>query len=427
VRSLRSVRTATRAVYLVLSLGLGIAWFTILAVAFTTGVGLLVTLVGIPVLVGAVWITRPMADLERALVGALLGARTEGHYRRPSRDGVWPAVTARIAEAQTWKDVAYLLCQLPLGVLWFTLTALAIGVPLWLLLAPVYYWALPNGIQLGLFDADTLPEAVALVPAGALLVVPARYAIDGMGIAHAAWARLLLHSEPDPELAAKVVDARSAQARIIEAADAERRRIERDLHDGAQQRLVALSLKLGMARTRMEDADGAAVRLVDEAHAESKAALAELRDLARGIHPAILTDHGLGAALHELAGRTPVPTAVAEAPDDRLPPAVETAAYFVVAECLANVAKYAQAGSATVRVRREVGRLVVEIIDDGVGGADPRRGSGLRGLTDRVGALDGTLDVASPPGEGTRVRAEIPLGQPAGRELESGGGARPPA
>ena len=238
------------------------------------------------------------------------------------------------------------------------------------------------------------------MPIGALLVVPARYLIDGMGIAHGYWARLLLHSEPDPELTAKVVDARSAQARIIAAADAERRRIERDLHDGAQQRLVALSLKLGMARKRLgDDADGLALQLVDEAQAESRAALEELRDLARGIHPAVLTDRGLAAALRELAVRATVPTEVVEAPEARLlPRRSRRTAYFVVAECLTNVGKYAQATSATVRVRPEVGRLVVEVVDDGVGGADAERGSGLRGLADRVGALSGTPRGREPPG-----------------------------
>jgi signal transduction histidine kinase len=204
---------------------------------------------------------------------------------------------------------------------------------------------------------------------------------------------------------------RSSQARIIEAADEARRRIERDLHDGAQQRLVALSLKLGMARKRLESPDGSesAGVLVAEAHEESKLALAELRDLARGIHPAILTERGLGPAIEELASRAPIPVTVEEVPDGRMAPSAEAAAYFVVAECLANVAKYAQAHEATVRARREVGRVVVEVSDDGVGGADPASGSGLRGLADRVEALDGALTVRSIAGAGTTVRAEIPL------------------
>jgi signal transduction histidine kinase len=404
------VLTVKRAVYLLLSLGLGTTWFVILVVGLSTGIGLLITLLGIPILVGVLYATRPMTDLERALVSGLLEADVTGQYRRPQSEGMWSSIRARVADPQTWKDIAYLACQFPLGIIWFVLTTIAIVVPPALLLAPLYYWAPADGIQILFWDVDSLPEALLLVPIGALLLVPARYLIDGMGIAHGYWARLLLHAEPDPELTAKVDDARSAQARIIAAADAERRRIERDLHDGAQQRLVSLSLKLGMARKRLgENADDTTLRLVDEAQEESRAALEELRDLARGIHPAVLSDRGLGAALRELATRATVPTDVVEAPEARLLPAVEATAYFVVAECLTNIGKYAQATSASVRVRPEVGRLVVEVVDDGVGGAEAGRGSGLRGLADRVGALNGSLEVASPPGHGTRVRAEIPL------------------
>jgi signal transduction histidine kinase len=408
-----AVLTVKRAVYLLLSVGLGTTWFVILVVGLSTGIGLLITLLGIPILVGVLYATRPMADLERALVHGLLDAPATGHYRRPDSDGMWASIRTRVADPQTWKDTAYLACQFPLGIIWFTLTCIAVVVPPALLLAPAWSWIPPapaGGIQIAFWTVDTWPEAIIGVPVGALLLVPARYLIDGLGIAHAYWARLLLRSEPDPELTAKVDDARSAQARIIAAADAERRKIERDLHDGAQQRLVALSLKLGMARKRLgDDADGMTLRLVEEAQAESRAALEELRDLARGIHPAVLSDRGLGVALRELASRATVPTDVVEAPEARLLPAVEATAYFVVAECLTNIGKYAHASSASVRVRPEVGRLVVEVVDDGIGGAEPDRGSGLRGLADRVGALNGSLEVASPSGHGTRVRAEIPL------------------
>jgi signal transduction histidine kinase len=164
-----------------------------------------------------------------------------------------------------------------------------------------------------------------------------------------------------------------------------------------------------MARARLDGADDAAKTLVAEAHDESKLALAELRDLARGIHPAVLTDRGLAAALDDLAARSVVPVDVRAAPADRLPSAVEATAYFVVAECLANVAKYAGAQSAWVRVRENGARLDIEVGDDGAGGADPLNGSGLRGLTDRVGALDGELTVHSPAGHGTIVRAVVPL------------------
>ncbi len=203
---------------------------------------------------------------------------------------------------------------------------------------------------------------------------------------------------------------RQSRARIVEAASIERRRLERNLHDGAQQRLVSLSLSLRLAQARITKDPESAEALLNAAADELAHALEELRELARGIHPAVLTDRGLEPALQALLSRAPMSVTLAEAPEERLPEAVEAAAYYVVAEALTNVAKYAQASSATVRVVRENGRAVVEIADDGVGGADPTNGSGLRGLADRVEALDGRLNVESEPGNGTTIRAEIPVG-----------------
>jgi signal transduction histidine kinase len=200
---------------------------------------------------------------------------------------------------------------------------------------------------------------------------------------------------------------RDSRRRIVETADAERRRLERDLHDGAQQRLLGLGMALQLLRTRL-NSDPDASALLTETEAELQQALAELRELARGIHPAVLTDQGLGAAVRTLAARASIPVEVREL-TERLPPHFETAAYFVVAEALANVAKYAQASKAWVTLGpRENGHVVIEVCDDGIGGADPSAGSGLRGLSDRVGALDGALVLDSPPGGGTRIRAELP-------------------
>jgi PAS domain S-box-containing protein len=202
----------------------------------------------------------------------------------------------------------------------------------------------------------------------------------------------------------------ASRARIVEAGDAERRRLERNLHDGAQQRLVALAIQLRLVRARMEADPAAARTLLDGVSADLAQALDELRELARGIHPAILTDRGLGPALEALASRAPVAVDIAELPDERLPHPVEAAAYYVVAEAVTNAAKYADASSVAVRIARTNGRAVVEVADDGVGGADPQRGSGLRGLVDRVEALDGRLSIDSPARRGTRIRAEMPVG-----------------
>jgi PAS domain S-box-containing protein len=207
---------------------------------------------------------------------------------------------------------------------------------------------------------------------------------------------------------------RASRARIVEAGDEARRRLERNLHDGAQQRLVALSLSLRLAQSKVGADPAGAEAVLEAARDELAAALDELRELARGIHPAVLTDRGLAAALETLATRSAIPIEI-ETPAEELPRAVAAAAYYVIAEALANVAKYAGASYATVRVERDDERAVVEVADDGCGGADPSVGTGLRGLADRIAALGGALGIDSPAGGGTRVRAEIPV-QPATQE-----------
>jgi signal transduction histidine kinase len=234
--------------------------------------------------------------------------------------------------------------------------------------------------------------------------------------AGAAAALALENQRLEAELRARIEELRASRARLVEAGDAERRRLERDLHDGAQSRLVALALTLRRARMKVDPGSEAAA-LLDESSAELQASLDELRELARGIHPAILTDRGLEVALRALADRAPVPVSlVVDA--EGLGPSVDTAVYFVVAEALTNVAKYARASSATVVVRRGPRRVTVEVADDGVGGADAASGSGLRGLADRVGALDGRIRLDSPAGRGTTLRAEIPLQNDEGRSSE---------
>ena len=205
----------------------------------------------------------------------------------------------------------------------------------------------------------------------------------------------------------------ASRKRLVEAAQAERRRLERNLHDGAQQRLVALSVTLRLAERQLQRDPEAARESLVRASAELADALEELRELARGLHPAVLTDLGLEAALSALAARVPVPVALTVDLDRRPPEAVEAAAYFIVAEALTNVARYASADSATIVVRRQAAGLLVEVTDDGKGGADPAAGSGLRGLTDRVEALGGRLDIQSRPGRGTTIRAWLPEGDAA--------------
>jgi signal transduction histidine kinase len=224
----------------------------------------------------------------------------------------------------------------------------------------------------------------------------------------AAASMALEHTRLQAEVQAQLEQVRASRARLVEAGDAERRRLERDLHDGAQQRLVTLSLALGMARDRAAEADPELGSLIESASKEAREALTELRELARGIHPAVLTETGLTGAIQALVERSPVATTITAVPHERYPAAIEATAYFVVSEALVNVAKHARADGAQVMIRKFPGRLLVEVSDDGAGGARSEGGSGLRGLADRVASVGGVLRVDSPPGGGTRLEADIP-------------------
>jgi signal transduction histidine kinase len=410
LQSILDVRTYRRILYLLLALPLGVAEFTFLVTAISFGFSTAVTLIGIPVLVGSVYAWRWLADLERGLAGSLVGTEIPSPYR-PDPVGVrwWMRFAARLADPATWKDLAFLLIRLPLGILSFSVTVAVLGFGLRTLFAPVYYGPFADGDWIEWLGVDTLGEAIALMPLGALILLVGVPALGAFARLYGWLALQLLGSNADPELTAQVTELEGARSRIIAAADDERRRIERDLHDGAQQRLVALALNLRMAEQRAVDGDPTAVDLIRGAGEEANLALKELRDLARGIHPAILTNRGLPAALEDLASRATLPVEVVASPAERLPGAVEAAAYFVVSECLANIGKHSNAEEATVAVRAQDGHVTVEVSDDGVGGAALDGGTGMQGLADRVGALSGSLAVDSPPGVGTRVTAVIPL------------------
>jgi signal transduction histidine kinase len=226
--------------------------------------------------------------------------------------------------------------------------------------------------------------------------------------AGAAAALALENERLEAELRAKVEEVRASRSRLVEVGLRQRRRLERDLHDGAQQRLVSLALTLRLAREKLPGDGGDAGRLLDRSREELELALSELRELARGIHPAVLAERGLGPAVTGLANRAPLPVEVRAVPEERLPEHIELTAYFVVSEALTNITKYASASQAWVSVTQRNGRLLLEVGDDGVGGADVARGSGLRGLADRLDAIDGRLYIESEPGRGTTVRATMP-------------------
>jgi signal transduction histidine kinase len=392
--------------YLLLAFPLGVAYFVVLVTGISLGGGLAVLLVGLVVLAATVLATRFMAGVERALAGRLLGVPIP----RPAH--MDPGLTLRqraaslLRDPVTWKSVVFVALKLPTGIVALALLGGAGFVAVVLALAPAIVALTP--VTVFGWILETPGEAAPVVPIGLAGILLLLHLANGMAWLVGLLARVML-GPSSVQLRERVDDLRHAGARIIEAADAERRRLERDLHDGAQQRLVSLSLTLGLAESRLKTDPEAAAPLIGQAREEARLAVQELRELARGLHPAVLSDRGLGPALEALASRAPVPVTVTGVPDERLPPPVEAAAYFVVAEALTNVAKYAQAESATVALALAHGVLRVRISDDGRGGADPWAGTGLRGLHDRVDALDGTLHVDSPPGVGTTLTAELPL------------------
>ena len=383
--------------------------FLVTAISF--GFGTAVTLIGIPVLIGTVYAWRWLAQLERGLIDSLIGIEIPSPYRPDPVGGRWwSRLTARLSDPATWKDLAFLLLQLPLGILSFTVTVAVLGMGIGTLLEPVFYLAVSDATYLGWIDVNSLVAAIALMPLGALILLVGIPALGALGRLYGWLAAQLLGSNADPELTAQVTELEGARSRIIAAADAERRRIERDLHDGAQQRLVALALNLRMAEQRAEDGDPSAAELVRQAGEEANLALKELRDLARGIHPAILTNRGLPAALRgpRLAGHAARGGRghAGRAPARRRRGGGATSSSRSASRTSASTRA---PRAPTVSVTAQDGRVTVEVSDDGVGGAALDGGSGIQGLADRVGALSGHLNVDSAPDAGTRVTAVIPL------------------
>jgi len=298
--------------------------------------------------------------------------------------------------------------QFPLAIATFTVMVAGFGTALALISMPGWVSHVPaKRADLWVLTVSDQPTAWAVTGVGVLLAVVAFGLTYGLTSAEGAWARVMLGVSA-AQLAQRVEELQGSRARVVDAAEAERRRIERNLHDGAQQRLVALAMNLGRARARYDDDPDAARRMLDEAHDDAKLALAELRDLARGLHPAVLTDRGLDAALSGLAARSSIPVTLDVQVDPRCSPTIEAIAYFVVSETLANAAKHSKASAVHVTVRRTPVALRLAIADDGVGGADATAGSGLSGLADRVGGVDGSIQIDSPPGGPTLITVELP-------------------
>nr|WP_189332904.1 sensor histidine kinase [Actinoplanes ianthinogenes] len=381
--------------YLVSGVLVGAATVASLAVLLIGGTLLAVALVGLVLLFAAALSGPVVARFERMRLRLVDHDPAPDPHRAPLEPGWRGWLAVRLREQQTWRELGYVVVS-ALALWWIDFAILALSLSL-----PV--------VSAGEIVVD--PQVpwfgrIFLAVVTPVLVLVAAYPVTVWAGARAALARTIL-APRDAEIGARLTEVARSRARLVDAFEVERRRIERDLHDGAQQRLVGLTLALGLARLDLPDGSPAAGS-IDDAHEQATLALAELRELIRGVHPQVLTDRGLIAAAADLASRSPVPVDIDITLPGRLPTAVETTAYFVIAETLANVAKHSRAGRAAVRGRLLDRRLIVEIRDDGVGGADSAAGTGLSGLLDRAAAADGTLAVSSPAGGPTIITLELP-------------------
>ncbi|MFC0007257.1 sensor histidine kinase [Micromonospora siamensis] len=405
--------------YVLLGLPLAIAGFAAAVVGISLSAGLLVTTLGLPVLAGTLYVARALADVERFRLPAVLRQpRVRPDYLAPpAGGGYWRRVFIPMRDAQSWLDLAHGLFKLPVALL--TLVPLVVWWALALTgtLYWAYDWAIPRGPDdqdlsqlLGMGDGATariaLNTAIGLF---ALLTLPLM--ARGCALLQASFARALLTGVAEVRNRISTLEEQKRAAASAEATAL--RRLERDIHDGPQQRLVRLAMDLSRARHQLAADPEAAGRTLDEAVTQARETLDELRALSRGIAPPILVDRGLPSALAALAGRSLAPVELAVDPElctptGRLDPAVENTAYFVVAEALTNVAKHSGATTSRVTVTRRLGRLEVEVTDDGMGGAHLAKGHGLAGLADRVRAVGGTLDLTSPAGGPTALHVELP-------------------
>ncbi|WP_073264949.1 sensor histidine kinase [Cryptosporangium aurantiacum] len=406
------VKTVARALaYLVSSIVAGAV-----GAAWTLASGLLVTLLmvtqlGGPAFLGAAWVTRRLAALERRRAGWVLGQPIDPPYT-PVSGTLRERVAGTAAQPATWRDLAWLVTLFPLGLTFGVAGVVVAAVDLGAILAPIWAWAVPNPHAPWPMKPlmTTTPGRIGLTFIGLALLPVAVWLVRTLARWQATLARVLLAPGLHVRLVQETARLASTRARVVDAQAAELRRIERDLHDGAQARIVAAGMTLALAARRARTSATADPDLADRielARRQLDDAQAELRRLVRGIHPPILTDRGLHAALAALAADSPLSVELRGDPDARYPAAVESAAYFVVAEGLANAAKHADADTCTVELARDRNVLRITITDDGNGGADPQ-GSGLDGLRRRVEALDGVLTVTSPPGGPTVLHTELP-------------------
>ena len=402
-------------VYSLFGLVLAVASFVLIITGLSLGLSLLITVIGFPVLALTMLIARGMADTHRVAIAGVLGRPSpRPAYLRSEPGAGWFRRTLRpLRDAQSWLDVVAGIIDLPFAIIAFVFATVWWAAGLGGITYGLWQWALPNdpnnkdlSYWLG-FGQSTTARIWTNEAIGLIFVLTLPFVIRGAAMLRAIVARALLCGIA--EMRHEITGLQEQNKAAASAEATALRRLERDIHDGPQQRLVRLAMDLGRAKQQLDTDPAAARATIDEALGQTRDTLDELRALSRGIAPPILADRGLAAALAALAGRNPVPVDLAVAPDlGTLSPSVETTAYFVIAEALTNTAKHSYAQTCTVTVARNAGLLGVLVTDDGQGGAHVAKGHGLSGLSDRVRAAGGTLTVTSPIGGPTEIRAEIP-------------------
>jgi signal transduction histidine kinase len=354
---------------------------------------------GVPFLAVTTGLVRPLARAERQRVRLVTGVPVAEAYK-PLRGSLASRVRALLSDVGTWRDLGWLLVQIVAGGVGLAFLAAAVMGPLFMAAVPVQFLR-------GAGDGKVLD----LLPLGAFFAAVGWSGCSPVAKALAALSGQMLEPDEAAQLRAQMEHLAETRDETVDARAAELRRIERDLHDGAQARLVSLAMSLGMAEDEFDRDSGAARQLVAEARVSARAALNELRHLVRGIHPPVLTERGLGGAVEALALASAVPVEVDVALEERLPAPLESALYFVIAEAMANIVRHSEATWAFVRLWTEQGKLRLMVHDDGHGGADPARGSGLRGIGSRLAAFDGKFTLSSPEGGPTELFAELPWRQ----------------
>jgi signal transduction histidine kinase len=412
VSPLVSAQTWLGLSHLVAGVVTGAVAFAVIVPAALLGIAAMwLFLAGVPVLLGTFWLGLLFARLERARFAVTLGARIPvPPLELGWGAGWWQRFKRLLAAPATRRQLGYAVLRLPLGLLQAGAAVATWSFGLALFGLPLFGWLLTHfEWHIGGYMPGRLWEIALVSVLGLAVLLAAPHVTRGLVTLDTAIARYLIGQGGNEDLSERIGQLERSRSRVVDSAEAERRRIERDLHDGAQQRLVSIAMELARARARWADDPDGAKAIIDQAHEDAKKALTELRNLVRGVHPPVLTDRGLDAAISGLAAMSPVPVSVRVRLDVRPQATVEAIAYFVVAEALTNVAKHAHATQVEVVISRRGDVLRVVIRDDGVGGADPR-GQGLTGLADRATGVDGRLRVSSPSGGPTVIEVDLPCG-----------------